>query len=81
MVVEQKQKHPKEFFKGVPFILTANKLPQVMREPLKKDGEEIWAWNERFDNYKALMSRCRVHEMRQSKKVWQEFPYTAKQLA
>ena len=52
-----------------------------MREPLKKDGEEIWAWNERFDNYKALMSRCRVHEMRQSKKVWQEFPYTAKQLA
>ena len=81
MIVEQKQKHPKEFFKGVPFILTANKLPSVLREPLKKDGEDLWSWNERFDNYKTLMTRSRVHEMRQSKKVWQKFPYTAKQLA
>ena len=52
-----------------------------MREPLKKENEEIWAWNERYDNFKALATRCRIHQMTSSHKNADKFPYTAGQLA
>jgi len=52
-----------------------------MREPVKRDHEELWSWNERYDNYKALVTRCRIHEMRNSKRNVDKFPYTAEELA
>ena len=64
-------------WKGVPFILTANKLPSVMREPVKKSNEELYEWNERYDNYKALVTRCRVHYMKEPHRLFEKFPYTA----
>ena len=33
LIVENKMKHPKERWRGVPVIMTTNSLPSVMREP------------------------------------------------
>ena len=74
-------KHPKVFWRGVPFILTSNKLPTVFREPKKKNDEDVWDWNARFDNFKALVTRCRIHQMTNSKRNYDKFPYTSEDLA
>jgi hypothetical protein len=42
IVLEQKQKHPKLRWKGVPIIITSNVLPSVVHETVKKDTEEMW---------------------------------------
>ena len=42
IVLEQKQKHPKLRWKGVPIIITSNVLPSVVHKPVKKDTEEMW---------------------------------------
>ena len=40
-------RHPKEKWKGVPVILTSNKLPSVMREPKQYMNEEDYKFRER----------------------------------
>jgi len=65
-MVEQKCRHPKEKWRGVPVILTSNKLPAVMREPKQYMNEEDYKFRERQHNYKAFMSRCKLTEIQTS---------------
>ena len=68
-------------FKGVPFIMTANKLPSVMIEPKLRKGENEWDFRDRYNNYMAFMTRCKIHRMEKSHANRDQFPYNAKELA
>ena len=76
-----KQRHPGLMFKGVPFIFTTNKLPAVMKEPIKKPNEDEWEYKDRYNNYMAFMTRCRIHRIDQSHRNTERFPYTTEELA
>jgi hypothetical protein len=68
-------------WENVPVIMTTNKLPKVMREPKPFKGEEEYENIERYNNYMAFMTRCRLHLMKRSHKNAAKFPYTAEELA
>ena len=74
-------RHPKEKWRGVPVILTTNKLPPVMREPRPYQNEESYHFRERYNNYMAFMTRCKLTQINKSHKNNEAFPYTAEQLA
>jgi len=80
-MVEQKCRHPKEKWRGVPVILTTNKLPSVMREPKQYKNEEDYSFRERKNNYMAFMSRCRLTQINCSHRNSDEFPYDHNDLA
>ena len=40
LIVENKQKHPKNRWEGVPVVITSNVLPSVMNKPHKYNNEE-----------------------------------------
>ena len=80
-MIEQKCRHPKTKWRGVPVILTTNKLPAVMRPPKRYEKEEEYAFRERHNNYMAFMTRCRSTQINQSHRNGERFPYTTDQLA
>ena len=80
-MVESKRMHPRERWRGVPVILTTNKLPAVMREPRPYPNEEEYHYRERYNNYMAFMTRCKLHRMETSHNNVESFPYNAKDLA
>ena len=59
LMTETKGRNPRVKWRGVPVILTTNVLPAVMREPKKKNSEEDYEFNDRYNNYMAFVSRCR----------------------
>ena len=61
--------------------MTSNKLPPVMRKPVAKKGEEDYELRERYNNYMAFMTRCKLHEMHTSHMNRDHFPYNADELA
>ena len=81
VVVETKHRSPREMFRGVPFILTANKLPQVMVEPKPRKDESEYEYRDRYNNFMAFMTRCKLHRMENSHPNSARFPYNAKELA
>jgi hypothetical protein len=62
-------------------IMTTNKLPPVMRKPVAKKDEKDYELRERYNNYMAFMTRCKIHEMTKSHANREHFPYTADDLA
>ena len=80
-MVEQKQRNPREKWRGVPVILTTNNLPEVMRDPKRKPEEEDYEFYERKDNFGAFKSRCRLTRLERYHRNAEQFPYTADQLA
>ncbi len=74
-------KHPQERWKGVPVIMTTNRLPSVLREPKRKDSEEEYVFTERNHDYMAFMSRCKLTQMTVSHKNKEVFPYSTDDLA
>ena len=81
MVVEQKHRHPKEQWRNVPVIMTTNSLPPVMRKPVGRKDEKDYELRERYNNYMAFMTRCKIHEMKDSHRNQEKFPYSAEDLA
>jgi hypothetical protein len=81
LMVEQKMRNPKQRWRGVPVILTANNLPPVMKEPTQGPDEEVWHFSQRKYNYGAFKSRCKITKMERSHSNTDRFPYTAEQLA
>jgi len=77
LMVEQKCRHPKEKWSGVPVILTTNKVPKVMRLPQRQKEEKDYEYQERWNNYMAFMTRCRMTQINHSHKNSDEFPYDA----
>ena len=73
--------HPKERWRGVPVIMTSNKLPSVLREPKQYLNEEDYRFKERKNDYAAFMSRVKLVEMKKSHHNWEDFPYTEDDLA
>jgi len=61
--------------------MTSNKLPPVMRKPVAKKDEKDYELRERYNNYMAFMTRCKLHEMHTSHRNAAKFPYTAEELA
>ena len=61
--------------------MTTNQLPGVMREPKRRDNEEDFQYFERRNNYMAMVTRCKLTEIKRSHKNKERFPYTADQLA
>jgi len=68
-------------FKGVPFIFTTNKLPAVMKEPIRKKDEGEWEFKDRYNNYMAFMTRCRITRMDTPHRNTERFPYNTEELA
>ena len=62
-------------------LMTTNQLPGVMREPRRRDNEEDFQYFERRNNYMAMVTRCKLTEIKKSHKNKERFPYTADQLA
>ena len=81
MMTERKSRDPKPRWKGVPMIMTTNELPFVMREPRKRNQELDYKFTERKNSYMAMMTRCKLTEIKTSHKNNEHFPYTADQLA
>ena len=52
-----------------------------MRKPIMKLNEEEYAFRDRYNNYMAFMTRCKIHQMNISHKNQARFPYNAEELA
>ena len=61
--------------------MTTNELPFVMREPKKRDQEEDYKFTERKNSFMAMMTRCKLTEIKKSHKNKDIFPYNSDQLA
>ena len=74
-------KHPKVRWQGRPVIITTNVLPSVMRKPTRMKDEEEYKFLDRWNNYMAFMSRCKLSYMKKSYSNKCKFPYTSLDLA
>ena len=55
LVLENKMKHPKVKWRGVPIVLTSNGLPSVMYKPTEpKQGEDFYHFRNRVNNYEGF---------------------------
>ena len=81
MMIEVKHRNPKPRWANIPIILTSNSLPAVLRPPIRMHNETEWDFKEREILHGALMSRCKLVEVKVSHANSEQFPYTAKDLA
>ena len=52
-----------------------------MKEPIMKEKENEWDYKDRYNNYMAFMTRCRIHRLDASHRNNERFPYNTKELA
>ena len=81
LVTENKHCHPTTKWRGVPMIMTSNRLPPAFRKPQKRKDEDEYDYQDRLTTYHALMTRCAVFQMTESHYLEEEFPYTHEDLA
>ena len=63
------------------FVITTNSLPPVCEVPRKHSSESETAFRNRQLDHGAIMSRCKLTEVKVSHSNSETFPYTAEQLA
>ena len=68
-------------WKGVGVILTTNSLPPIMIEPERTYNETDIQFHNRMNDHLAMMSRCKLTEVKVSHSNSDIFPYSADMLA
>ena len=52
-----------------------------MKEPIRKENEGEWEYKDRYNNFMAFMTRCKIHRMDKAHGNTERFPYNTMELA